>query len=56
MSRSMKMVRYASGSSSIVRYLRHLPAAGSLGLPDVYREEEEQHEHMRGGEEKDKHH
>jgi len=40
----------------IVRYLRHLPAAGSLGVPGVDKEEEEQHEHMRGGEEKDKHH
>jgi len=40
----------------IVRYLRHLPAAGSLGVPGVYKEEEEQHEHMRGGEEKERHH
>jgi len=34
----------------IVRYLRHLPAEGSQGVPSVYKEEEEQHEHMRGAE------
>jgi mono/diheme cytochrome c family protein len=37
----------------IVRYLRHLPAQGSLGAPSVYKEEEEQHEHMRGDEDKE---
>jgi cytochrome c553 len=32
----------------IVEYLRHLPAKGSLGIPDVYKEEQEQHEHAHG--------
>ena len=32
-------------SWAIVRYLRHLPARGSLGIPAVYREAEEEHEH-----------
>jgi S-disulfanyl-L-cysteine oxidoreductase SoxD len=35
----------------VVDFLRHLPPKGSLGIPDVYREEEKEHEHM----EKDKH-
>jgi mono/diheme cytochrome c family protein len=30
----------------IVDYLRHLPPKGSLGIPDVYKEEQEEHEHM----------
>lgn len=30
---------------SIVRYLRHLPEKGSLGIPAVYREAEEKHKH-----------
>jgi cytochrome c len=30
---------------NIVNYLRHLPPAGSLGIPGVYKEAEEQHEH-----------
>ena len=30
----------------IVHYLRHLPAKGSLGIPAVYQEEQEQHEHI----------
>ena len=32
----------------IVDYIRHLPAKGSLGIPAVYREEQEEHEHMHG--------
>ena len=34
---------------SIVRYIRHLPPKGSLGAPEVFKEEEEEHEHMHGG-------
>lgn len=30
----------------IVDYLRHLPPKGSLGIPEVYKEEQEEHEHM----------
>jgi mono/diheme cytochrome c family protein len=30
----------------IVDYLRHLPPKGSLGIPDVYKEEQEEHEKM----------
>ena len=33
---------------NIVHYLRHLPPKGSLGSPDVYKEEAEEHEHMEG--------
>jgi mono/diheme cytochrome c family protein len=29
----------------IVRYLRHLPAKGSAGIPDVYKEGASKHEH-----------
>lgn len=29
----------------VVDYIRHLPAAGSLGAPPVYQEAEEEHEH-----------
>jgi mono/diheme cytochrome c family protein len=29
----------------MVRYIRKLPAKGSLGVPDVYKEEAEEHEH-----------
>ncbi|MCI0404297.1 MAG: cytochrome c [Acidobacteria bacterium] len=36
----------------MVRYIRHLPPKGSLGVPDVYKEEAEQHEH--GGEKTEK--
>jgi hypothetical protein len=39
----------------IVRYLRHLPSGGSQGVPDVYKEEKEQHEHVLGGEKKEHH-
>jgi len=30
----------------VVDFLRHLPPKGSLGIPDVYREEQKEHEHM----------
>jgi len=30
----------------VVRYMRHLPPKGSLGIPAVYKEEAEEHEHM----------
>ena len=30
----------------VVDYLRHLPPKGSLGIPGVYKEEHEEHEHM----------
>jgi mono/diheme cytochrome c family protein len=30
----------------IVRYMRHLPVKGSLGVPEVYKETTEEHEHM----------
>ena len=33
---------------SIVNYIRHLPPKASLGIPAVYREEQEEHEHMHG--------
>ena len=36
----------------IVRYIRHLPAKGSLGAPQVYKEEAEEHEHMHQDESK----
>ena len=36
----------------IVRYIRHLPAKGSLGVPQVYKEEAEEHEHMHQDESK----
>ena len=31
---------------AIVRFLRHLPAKGSLGVPEIYKEEQEEHEKM----------
>jgi mono/diheme cytochrome c family protein len=33
---------------NMVHYIRHLPAKGSLGDPDIYKEEAEEHEHMQG--------
>ena len=33
----------------IVHYIRHLPAKGSLGTPDVFKEESEEHEQMKAG-------
>ena len=32
----------------IVRYIRHLPAKGSVGIPAVFKEEQEDHEQMHG--------
>ena len=32
----------------IVNFIRHLPPRGSLGTPDIYKEEQEKHEHMHG--------
>jgi mono/diheme cytochrome c family protein len=37
----------------IVRYIRHLPPKGSLGTPDIFKEEAEEHEHMKEGEKPD---
>src|SRR5512140_2654766 len=34
----------------VVRYIRHLPAKGSLGAPAVFNEAEEEHEHGAGTE------
>lgn len=34
---------------AVVRYIRHLPAKGSLGAPAVYKEEEAEHERMESG-------
>lgn len=33
----------------IVRYMRHLPEKGSLGAPEVFKEEEEEHKEMESG-------
>ena len=33
----------------IVRYMRHLPPKGSLGAPEVFKEEEEEHKEMESG-------
>lgn len=33
----------------IVRYIRHLPPKGSLGAPEVFKEEEEEHKEMESG-------
>lgn len=33
----------------VVRYIRHLPEKGSLGTPEVFKEEEEQHKEMESG-------
>ena|SRR3981081_2721379 len=32
----------------VVDFIRHLPAKGSLGIPDVYKEGQEEHKHMPG--------
>lgn len=29
----------------VVHYIRHLPPKGSLGIPEIYKEEQEEHEH-----------
>jgi S-disulfanyl-L-cysteine oxidoreductase SoxD len=34
----------------VVRFLRHLPAKGSAGIPEVFKEEQEEHEEMKQGE------
>lgn len=34
---------------NIVRFIRHLPAKGSLGEPAIYKEEAEEHEHAEQG-------
>ncbi len=37
---------------NMVHYIRHLPAKGSLGAPEIYKEEAEEHEHMKHDESK----
>lgn len=37
---------------NIVHYIRHLPAKGSLGIPQIYKEEAEEHEHAKQDESK----
>jgi mono/diheme cytochrome c family protein len=32
---------------TLVNYIRHLPPKGSLGIPEIYKEEQEQHKHMK---------
>jgi hypothetical protein len=34
---------------SIVRFLRHLPDTGSQGIPETYKEAEEEHHNMEHG-------
>jgi mono/diheme cytochrome c family protein len=36
----------------IVHYIRHLPAKGSMGIPQIYKEEAEEHEHAKQDESK----
>jgi cytochrome c553 len=33
----------------VVIFIRHLPQKGSLGIPAIYKEEQEEHEHMQMG-------
>ena len=33
----------------IVDFMRHLPAKGSMGIPEVYKEEQEKHHHTHPG-------
>jgi len=40
----------------IVRYLRHLPEKGSLGIPEVFKEEQEEHQEMKSGARAPEHH
>lgn len=40
----------------IVRYIRHLPAKGSLGTPEIYKEEAEEHEAAKAGKAKEHKH
>ncbi|HZD96314.1 MAG TPA: cytochrome c, partial [Candidatus Sulfotelmatobacter sp.] len=35
---------------NMVHYIRHLPAKGSLGAPEIFKEEAEAHEHAAGHE------
>jgi hypothetical protein len=37
---------------NMVIYIRHLPSKGSLGAPAIYKEEAEEHEHMKHDESK----
>jgi mono/diheme cytochrome c family protein len=37
---------------NMVHYIRHLPARGSLGAPEIFKEEAEEHEHAEHGETK----
>jgi mono/diheme cytochrome c family protein len=37
----------------MVRYIRHLPGKGSLGAPEIFKEESEEHEHMKESEKAD---
>jgi mono/diheme cytochrome c family protein len=41
---------------NMVHYIRHLPPKGSLGAPDIFKEEAEQHEKMQGGHHHHDHH
>jgi hypothetical protein len=40
----------------VVRYIRHLPPKGSLGIPTVFKEEEEEHKEMESGKAPHHHH
>ncbi|MBV9144757.1 MAG: cytochrome c [Acidobacteria bacterium] len=40
----------------IVRYIRHLPLKGSLGTPEVFKEEAEEHKEMESGKAPHHHH
>ena len=40
---------------AIVRFMRHLPAKGSMGVPAIYQEEQEEHMKMEHGEMPEKH-
>jgi mono/diheme cytochrome c family protein len=40
---------------NVVRFLRHLPAKGSLGVPAYFREAEEEHQHARQEEKTETH-
>ncbi len=31
---------------ALVNFMRHLPTKGSLGIPEIYKQEKEQHQHM----------
>ena len=43
----------------VIRFIRHLPQKGSLGIPTIYKEAEEEHHHAEGtagGKSEDEHH